>query len=162
MFQVTLHACSIRGDLTHWGRDKMDAIFQTPFSNGFFFYKNVWISIKISLKFVSKGLINNIAALVEIMVWSRPGDKPLSEPMMVSLPTHICVTRPQWAKTLLIIHQAMRVAASLSYCTTVLTLRKQSFIPWIDLIFIITIQFWISLKSNIYACLMCLKILPAI
>ena len=30
------------------------------------------------------------------MAWRRPGDKPLSEPMMVSLPTHICVTRPQW------------------------------------------------------------------
>ena len=32
------------------------------------------------------------------MVWRRSGDKPLSEPMMVSLPTHICVTRPQWVK----------------------------------------------------------------
>ena len=32
------------------------------------------------------------------MVWRRPGDKPLSEPMMVSLMTHICVTRPQWVK----------------------------------------------------------------
>ena len=30
------------------------------------------------------------------MAWRRPGDKPLSEPMMVSLPTHICVTWPQW------------------------------------------------------------------
>ena len=29
------------------------------------------------------------------MAWSRPGDKPFSEPMMVSLPTHIYVTRPQ-------------------------------------------------------------------
>ena len=29
------------------------------------------------------------------MVWPRRGDKPLSEPMMVSLLTHICVTRPQ-------------------------------------------------------------------
>ena len=28
----------------------------------------------------------------------RPGGKPLSEPMIVSLPTHICVTRPQWVK----------------------------------------------------------------
>ena len=27
-----------------------------------------------------------------------PGDKPLSEPMMVSLLMHICVTRPQWVK----------------------------------------------------------------
>ena len=30
------------------------------------------------------------------MAWRRPGDKPLSETMMVSSPTHICVTRPQW------------------------------------------------------------------
>ena len=29
------------------------------------------------------------------MAWRRPGDKPLSEPMLVSLPTHICVTRSQ-------------------------------------------------------------------
>ena len=61
-----------------------------------FFNENVWISIKISLKFVPKGPINNIPALVQIMVWRRSGDKPLSEPMMDSLPTHICVTRPQW------------------------------------------------------------------
>ena len=30
------------------------------------------------------------------MAWRRPGDKPLSEPMMASLLTHICITRPQW------------------------------------------------------------------
>ena len=30
------------------------------------------------------------------MAWCQPGDKPLSEPMMVRLPTHICVTRSQW------------------------------------------------------------------
>ena len=60
------------------------------------FNENVWISIKISLKFVPKGPINNIPALGQIMAWRRSGDKPLSEPMMVSLPTHICVTRPQW------------------------------------------------------------------
>ena len=43
--------------------------------------------------------INNIPALVQIMAWRRLGDKPLSEPMIVTLPTHICVTRPQWVKT---------------------------------------------------------------
>ena len=32
------------------------------------------------------------------MAWHRPGDKPLSEPMMVSLLTHECVTRPKWVK----------------------------------------------------------------
>ena len=61
-----------------------------------FFNENVWISIKISLKFVPKGPINNIPSLVQIMAWHWPGDKPLSEPMMARLPTHICVTRPQW------------------------------------------------------------------
>ena len=58
--------------------------------------KNIWIPIKISLKFVPKGSINSIPALVQIMAWRRPGDKPLSESMMASLLTHICVTRPQW------------------------------------------------------------------
>ena len=61
-----------------------------------FFIENVWISIEISLNFVPKGPINNTPALVQIMAWRRSGDRPLSEWMMVSLPTHICVTRPQW------------------------------------------------------------------
>ena len=51
--------------------------------------ENVRILIKISLKFVPKGPINNIAALVQIMACRRPGDKPLSEPMIVILLTHI-------------------------------------------------------------------------
>ena len=33
------------------------------------------------------------------MACRRPGDKPLSEPMMSALPTHICVTRPLWVNT---------------------------------------------------------------
>ena len=67
-----------------------------------FFNENVWISIKISLKFVSKGPINKILALVQTMAWRRPGDKPLSEPMLISLQTHICVTRPQWVNNWLL------------------------------------------------------------
>ena len=35
-------------------------------------------------------------AMVQIMAWRRPGGKPLSEAMMVSLLMHICITRPQW------------------------------------------------------------------
>ena len=70
-----------------------DDIFKCIFLN-----ENVWIPIKISMKFVPKGPINNIPALVQIMAWGRPGDKPLSELMMVNLTTHICVTRPQWVK----------------------------------------------------------------
>ena len=47
--------------------------------------ENVWISIKMSLKFVPKVPINNIPVLVQIMAWCLPGDKPLSEPMMVKI-----------------------------------------------------------------------------
>ena len=63
-----------------------------------FLNENISISIAILLKFVPKGPINNIPALVQIMAWRRLGDKPLSETMMVSLLTYICVTRPQWVK----------------------------------------------------------------
>ena len=75
------------------GRHFADDIFKLIFLN-----ENVSISIKISLKFIPRGPIHNIPALVQIMAWRRLGDKPLSEPMMVRLPTHICVTRPQWVK----------------------------------------------------------------
>ena len=50
-----------------------------------FLKETVEISIKISMKFVPKGPINNIPALVQIMAWRRTGDKPLSEQMMTQL-----------------------------------------------------------------------------
>ena len=55
------------------GRHFPDYIFNCIILN-----ENVWISIEISLKFVPKGPINNIPALIQIMAWRRPGDKPLS------------------------------------------------------------------------------------
>ena len=63
--------------------------------------KYIDFSIKNSLKFIHKCPINNISALVHwVMAWRRPGDKPLSEPMVIILLTHICVTRLQWIKYL--------------------------------------------------------------
>ena len=59
------------------GRRVADDIFKRIFSN-----EHVRISVAISLKFVPKCPINNIPALVQIMAWRRPGDKPLSEPML--------------------------------------------------------------------------------
>ena len=108
------------------GRHFADDIFKYIFLN-----ENVWISIKISLKFVPKGPINNIPSLVQIMAWRRPGDKPLSEPMMVNLLTHICVTRPQWVnltwntssytvyikRTLMISYSLMMHGCSFPVCT---------------------------------------------
>ena len=60
------------------GRNFPDDIFKCIFLN-----ENVWISIEISLKNVTYGPVNiNITALVQIMAWVRPGDKPLSESMI--------------------------------------------------------------------------------
>ena len=77
------------------GRRFADDTFKRIFLN-----ENVRISIKVSLKFVPKGPINNNPSLVLIMAWRRPGAKPLSEPMLVRSLMHICVTRPQWVKIL--------------------------------------------------------------
>ena len=67
-----------------------DDVFKCIFLN-----EDIRIALKISLKFVPKVRINNIPALVQIMAWCRPGDKPLAEPMMVISLTHIYVTRHQ-------------------------------------------------------------------
>ena len=67
----------------------MDAIFQNDIFKCILVNENVWILIKISLKFVPKVPIRNTPALVQIMAWRRSGDKPLYEPMMGSLLTRI-------------------------------------------------------------------------
>ena len=59
------------------GRHIADNIFKR-----FFLIENIWIPIKISLKYVPKGPINNIPALVQIMAWRHSGEKPLSESML--------------------------------------------------------------------------------
>ena len=61
------------------GRHFADDIFDCIFWN-----ENVWITIKISLNCVPKCPIKK--------AWRRSGDTPLSEPMTVSLLTHICVS----------------------------------------------------------------------
>ena len=48
--------------------------------------------------FFPKGQIDHIPELVQVMAWRQSGEKPSSEPMMVRIPTHICVTRRQWVK----------------------------------------------------------------
>ena len=65
------------------GRQLPDDIFKCIFFN-----EN--ISISISLECVPSGMIKNIPALVQIMAWHRPGDKPLSEAMTV------CTTKLWW------------------------------------------------------------------
>ena len=80
--------------VTHWGPDKMDAIFADAIVKCIFFCENVWILIKVSLKFVPKGPIDNKSSLVQVMTWRQTGDKPLPE----QIKTQVCVTQPQWVK----------------------------------------------------------------
>ena len=57
----------------------MAAISQTTLSNAYS-WKDIRISINISLKFVPYfPSIGNIPALVQMMAWRRPGDKPIFE-----------------------------------------------------------------------------------
>ena len=77
------------------GRHFPEDIFKCIFLN-----RNDWTSHKISLKFVPYVRIKNIPALVQMMAWCWPGNKPLSEPMMVRSPTHIYIIRFQWVKHL--------------------------------------------------------------
>ena len=81
-------------------RPRQNGHYLTDIFKCIFLKANVWILINISLKFVPKGPINNIPPLVQIMARCRPGGKPLSEPMLVHLLTHVCVTRAHWVKSM--------------------------------------------------------------
>ena len=107
------------------GRHFTDDIFKCIFLN-----ENVWILINISLKFVGKGLIDHISSLVQIMAWRHPGDKPLSEPMMISLPTHICVTRPQWVKFVCKDSSHITAGAKLNYVDSTPILWHKLYLKW--------------------------------
>ena len=56
----------------HFADDTLKRIFMN---------KNFHILIRMSLKFVPKGPIENKPALIQVMASRRSGDKPLPEPM---------------------------------------------------------------------------------
>ena len=63
--------------------DKIATFFTDDFSNCISMNENLCISIRISLKFVPKGPIDNKWALVQVMAWRQIGNKPLSEAMLI-------------------------------------------------------------------------------
>ena len=88
-----MHATFITLRPTQNGYHSTDNIFKCIFFN-----ENVWISIKISLKFAFKDPINNSSVLVQIRAWRRPSDKPffLTNDGIVYSVMHTCITLPQW------------------------------------------------------------------
>ena len=57
--------------LSHWGGDEMADFFPDDIFKCIFLNEYVWISLKISLKFILKARINNIPALIQIMARAR-------------------------------------------------------------------------------------------
>ena len=92
----TYTSSDFKGLLTHWGQDTMAAIFQMTFSNALSWMKMYKFRVRFHWNLFPRVGLTIFRALVQIMAWRRSGDKPLSEPVLVSLLTHICVTRPQW------------------------------------------------------------------
>ena len=122
-----------------------------------FFNENVRILMKISLKFVPEGPFNNIPALVQIMAWRRSGDKPLSEPMIVSLLTHICVTRPQWVNYVkqhrFIVHSVLRTKSG-QICIAIQNVISNEFIwKWslqnMNHIIHVSVRWWKLFRDNL-------------
>ena len=132
------------------GRHFTDDIFVCIFFN-----ENCCVLIKFSLKYLRKGPINNNPALVEIMAWCRSGNKPLSEPMVISLPTHICVTRPQWVNAYQ--HYYVRIFEPISLCALFPPLFTK-YIHWCDyLVYFVSLGLfrepWSRWSSNVISSL---------
>ena len=51
--------------------------------------ENLWVLDKFSLKYIPWGLVDNMAALVQIIAWHQSGDRQLSAVMMVMFCWHI-------------------------------------------------------------------------
>ena len=61
-----------------------------------------WECYKFDWNFINvcpKGPINNTPASLQMIPWRQLGNRPLTEPMVVRLPKHVWLTRPQWIKT---------------------------------------------------------------
>ena len=71
------------------------------------------------------------------MAWCWPFNKPLSEPMMVRLLTHICLTQAQWVNTL----RDLRPRPWLAFCRR----HSQMYFRVKNLVFWFKFELWIQL-----------------
>ena len=84
------------GNKLQWNLNRNSNIFieENTFENVIceMLFNSSWPqSVKISLKLVHRRPINNNPELVQIMTWSRSGNKPLPEIMMVTLLMYIYI-----------------------------------------------------------------------
>ena len=87
-----------RRELSDWGRDKMAAIFQMTFSNGFslmkmyefwlIFHWNMFLRIKLS-------------ALVQMLACTEQVARHYLNQLWFILLMHMCITQPQWVNEII-------------------------------------------------------------
>ena len=70
------------GLVTQWGQDKSGCHFADNIFKLIFFNEYSRIFIKIWLKFVPEGSLDNMSALVQTVAWCWAGDKSLPERML--------------------------------------------------------------------------------
>ena len=98
------------------------------------------ILIRVSLKFVPKGPINNKSALVQVMAWAEQATSHYLKKCLLSSLTHICGTRGRWDKLFPILRTRppprchcyvfisfLHHASTLVGCTQMLNLFHQKF-----------------------------------
>ena len=98
--------CSSNTPLLHCLPDKLTSPWTKwlPFHRRhvqmLFLNENIWISNKISLKYVPSGPIDNMLELVHIMAWRCPVDRPSSEPMLTKFTdAYIAALRGRWVNS---------------------------------------------------------------
>ena len=83
----------IKGNLTHWNRDKMDAMLQFIFSNAFSWMK----TFEFCLGFHWSVFLGfELTTSFRYRLGTKQATSHYLSQWLSMLPTHICVTRPQW------------------------------------------------------------------
>ena len=93
MWGVKIHVSHCTFVIWRWNALRCLVVTSSPLGqNGHYFTDDILkciflnakfcISIRISLKFFSKGPVDNKSVLVQVMAWRRTGDRPLCESML--------------------------------------------------------------------------------
>ena len=112
---LDINSLSSRRNKRHFADDSFICIFLT---------ENVLIALKFSPK---------LLALVLIITWCRPIDKPLSEPMMIILQTHLCVTWLIWIKS---VFSGVWIISMKIFCQKTVLPLQWEFLYWQDEVFL--------------------------
>ena len=96
---LSANICSICLALTHWGRDKIDAILQTTCSNAFSWMKIFEFRLKFHWSLFLKVQFTIFQHWFRQWLGAEQATSHYLNQWWPSSMTHICVTRPQWVKS---------------------------------------------------------------